>query len=113
MKHALQVIVILLILFLSAQIIGLFVTKTYLTRNLPYNIERPELEEKTSFIQIFLIIIVATILVFILAKFRAFALWKIWFFLGVSFTLLISLTIFFGERLALVIALILAAFKFS
>jgi len=120
MKHTLEVTIILLVLFLAAQLIGLFVTQKYLDKNLPYNVERPKFEEKTSFIQIFLIIIIATAMVFILTRFKAFGLWRIWFFLGVCFTLVISLTIiaeFFGlsrfvsERLALVVALILAALK--
>ncbi|MAG50725.1 hypothetical protein CL621_03770 [archaeon] len=111
MKHNVQIVLILLALFLCAQVIGLFVTNKYLVKNLPFNLERPQLNEKTSFIQIFIIIIIATALAFVLTRLKAFVLWKIWFFLGVCFTLLISFTVIFGEKIALVIAIILAALK--
>lgn len=91
MKHTLQVTLILVILFFSAQLIGLLVTKNYLQQPaLPYNFERPELEEETSFIPVFITILIATFLILILIKFKAMTLWKYWFFIGIVFTLIIS-----------------------
>lgn len=118
MKHTLKIIVILVLLFLLTQLIGLFVTNKYVGvkgeyegQKLPYNIERPEFEEQTSFIPIFAIILLATALALLLAKFRMEKLWKVWFFIAVWFCLMIALAVFVSENLAFFLAFISAMFK--
>ncbi len=98
-------------LFLATQLIGLFVTNHYINKGLPYNIERPRFNEETSFLPIFIIILIGTLIAFIIAKFRAIRLWKVWFFVSVWVTMLISFSVFFNQNIALVIALVLAFFK--
>ena len=66
MKHKTNITLLLLLIFLSSHLIGLFVVKNYLPKEigtgeisekkLPLNIERPEIEEKTSFFTIFVFI---------------------------------------------------------
>ena len=111
MKHSVKITAILVSLFLLAQLIGLFIVDSYLVEELPYDIQRPEFEEETSFIPIFVIIIIATIIAMILARFRAESLWKIWFFLAVVFTLAIAFSSVLPEIIALILSLLLAILK--
>ena len=135
MKHTLTITMVLIILFLLTQIIGLKVISNYITvkevvkkevviedgrevvkeiivkeevfEELPYGIERPEIKEKTSYLQIVFAMVIATTLALILLKFQAFRLWKLWFFLSVFFTLLIAFNAFVNQVFALVLALVL------
>ncbi len=113
MKHNLNITLLLVALFLIAQFIGLFIIKPYTTEEkpLPYNIQRPEFEEKTAFIPIFIIIIMGTLLALLLAKFEATILWKVWFFISVVFCLSIAFSSFMNSIIALAVALVLAVFK--
>ncbi len=113
MKHNLNITLFLIALFLSAHLIGLYVIKHYLPKEsqLPLNIEKPEFKENTSYIPIFITIIVATVLALVLIRFRAFKIWKIWFFFSVFITLSISFSAFMIEKIALVLALILGLWK--
>ena len=121
MKHKLYVTLLLLSVFLGAHLIGLAVINNYLPKktstgeviekDLPLKIERPVVEEKTSFITIFIIIIISTLLALLLIKFNAMRLWKFWFFVSIALTLTIALNAFISEILAVIIALIVALFK--
>ncbi|MBI2576734.1 hypothetical protein HYV84_05965 [Candidatus Woesearchaeota archaeon] len=123
MKHTLNVTVLLLLLFFASQLIGLIITLKYIDvkttqetgkpsfSNLPFEIERPPLEEKTSFLYIFGAIIMGTLLVLLLIKLKTRFLWKAWFFLAVMLSLSIALAAFFPASLALVIAVGLALWK--
>ncbi|MFH1332404.1 MAG: presenilin family intramembrane aspartyl protease [archaeon] len=116
MKHTVKVTAILITLFLAAQFLGLLIIKPYVEEGKPLNVgpitvERPPLEEKTSFIWIFLIIIIATIFGLLLAKLEATSLWKIWFFISVIFAMSIALSSFTNQMVALGIAIVLAVFK--
>tara|TARA_Y100000310_G_scaffold340825_1_gene437922 strand:+ start:5675 stop:6466 length:792 start_codon:yes stop_codon:yes gene_type:complete len=112
MKHTLQVTLILVLLFIVAQVVGLLVTNNYLIDGvLPYDIERPEVEESTSYIPIIIAILIATGLALLIMKFKAFRLWKVWFFIGLLFTLLISFGAFVAQNVALVLALAFTIWK--
>ena len=112
MKHSVKITAILVSLFLLAQLIGLYIVNNYPTgRELPYNIERPDFEPKTSFIPIFITITIASIIALLLVRFNAQSLWKIWFLLAVVFTLLIAFSVFMPETIALLVAVVLSVFK--
>ncbi len=111
MKHNMKVVIILVLLFLAAQYVGLYINHKYFTQELPLNIQRPELNAQTSFIPTIFTIIFLTVLILLLAKFRLRKLWKAWFFFAVWFALIISLSVFFDEKVAIVIALVGAVFK--
>jgi len=139
MKHTIYITVVLIVLFFLTQTIGLKIISNYITvkevvkqevvledgkevvkevtvkeevfRELPYGIERPDIKEKTSYLQIILAIAIATGLALILLKFQAMRLWKLWFFLSVFFTLLIAFNAFINQIGALVLALVLASIK--
>ncbi len=111
MKHTLKITILLITLFLLAQIIGLIVIKNYEVKKLPYGIEPPKIEPQISFLQIIGYIVIATVLLLVLMKLRWNRLYKIWFLLGVWLCLLLAFSSFLNEMIALGIALILAVWK--
>ena len=111
MKHNLQVTLILIGLYLLAQYLGLFVTSVYLEESLPFNIERPQLDEKYSFLQIFITILIVTFLVMFIVKFEVGIVWKILFFISIWYTVMLSLSSFLIPNLALVLGLVAGYFK--
>ena len=113
MKRNLRITFLLILLFLSSHFIGLFIIKHYLPKDqeLPLNIEKPEFEEKTSYIPLIITILLATGLALILIRFKAFKIWKFWFLISVFVTLSIAFSAFIFEKLAIFIALTLAIWK--
>lgn len=117
MKHNLKVTLLLLSLFMASHIVGLYVTQHYLPIAEEIEIapgiifEKPQMDEQTSFLPIFIAILVATGLALILIKFNAMRLWKLWFFISVVFTLSISFGAFIPSIFAFTLAIILAVFK--
>lgn len=111
MKHTFNVTIALLGLFIAAQLIGFYILNKYNVKELPYEIERPEFEKETSYLPLITIILIATGIALLLAKFKAIRLWKFWFFLSVWITLLISFAAFVNQNIAIIMALIFAAWK--
>ncbi len=111
MKHNLKIVLILVSLFLAAQYIGLYINHQYFTQELPFNIQRPEFDAQISFIPTIMLIIFMTIIILLLAKFKLRKLWKAWFFFAVWFALVISLSVFVNQRIAIIIGLFGAIFK--
>ncbi len=111
MKHRLNVTILLVSMFFVAQLIGLYVTNNYLVKELPYEIQRPEFNPQTSYIPVFGIIIISTLIALVIAMFKFVRLWKFWFFLSVILVLSISLSAFFNQYLAFIISLIIGYFK--
>ncbi len=112
MKHTYKVTFLLLFLFIAAQLIGLLILSKYSkVETLPYNIERPKFEKDTSYIPLFTIILIATVIAILLARMRAVRLWKAWFFLSVWLTLVIAFSAFLNQHIALLIGLLLAWLK--
>src|SRR3989344_486469 len=110
MKHNLKITLLLLSLFLIANLIGLYVVDKFITK-LPYNIERPEVNKEVSFLPMFVSILIVTVVFLLLIRFKAKLLWRLWFFLSILFTLSVSLSAFINQTLAFFVALILAFFK--
>ena len=123
MKHNLKVTAYLILLFLAAQIIGLYLLNISIEKiqtNQEGNIEvqysepitgRPELEGKESFNYIVIMILVGTALLLLLIKFRLFKVWKAWFFLAIWGSLAIAFSVIIKENIALILGLILTYFK--
>lgn len=112
MKHNLKILSFLLLLFLGAHLIGLSVVQHYTAKSLPFEIQNMQVEEKnTSYIPIFLAILISSAIALIMIKFRTIRLWKFWFFLSIVFSLTISLGAFLWQYAALTIALILALWR--
>ncbi|MBW2974270.1 hypothetical protein KY366_01000, partial [Candidatus Woesearchaeota archaeon] len=123
MKHTLKVTLLLVFLFFTAQVIGLIITNAYIDHkatlekgevkfvNLPYDIERPPVEQRSSFIFILAAVLIGTVLVLLLIKFEKTVLWKVWFFLAVVLSLSLAFSAFINQYVAFFLSLILAGYK--
>ncbi|MGM5483917.1 MAG: presenilin family intramembrane aspartyl protease [Nanobdellota archaeon] len=109
MKHNTRLNLILLVIFIFAQIIGLFIVSQYIdikttsetgkteVHENKYLIEPPEVEnESNTWISLFLAILIGTGLLLLLIKFRLFAVWKGWFTISIFIALFIALYPFTG-----------------
>ncbi|MBS3120024.1 hypothetical protein J4475_04345 [Candidatus Woesearchaeota archaeon] len=126
MKHPAPFTIYLIILFFSAQVIGLFIISQYVhtevstetgqkivvgVKELPAGIERPPVTESASFIPIIIGVLVGTVLVLLLAKYRKPNWWRTWFFASVTLTMTIAFAAFLKAELAFMLAAGLAYFK--
>jgi presenilin-like A22 family membrane protease len=123
MKHTIPITFLLVILFLVAQVLGLLIVNQYLDhgkiketsevgfKQLPYDVERPPIEEGSSFIYIIAAILIGTLILLVLIKFRFMRLWKIWFLLAVILTLSFALSAFLNPILALILSIIFGLWK--
>ena len=100
MKHTARVTATLVFFFLVAQIVGLFIINEYIDHQrtaetkkvswepLPYNLQRPEVEnESTSFISIFISILLGTALLLFIVKINKPSFWRAIFFVSIMSTL--------------------------
>ena len=122
MKHSKKITIILLTIFIFTQYFGLSVVNNYIDEpssleagetifeELPF-FERPDIAEETSFLPIIVVIILGTIILLLLIKFKAFLIWKLWFLMAVIMTTLVSLNAYLGKYVALVLAILLAIWK--
>src|SRR3989344_3529976 len=91
MKHPVPFTIYLIILFFSAQVIGLFIISQYVhtevstetgqkivvgVKELPAGIERPTVTESASFIPIIIGVLVGTVLLLLISGYDVFAVWK-------------------------------------
>jgi len=101
MKHAAKITIILISMFVVTQLIGIYVINHYIGDSLPYGMTPPEAESDldfyTSFLpSIIIAFVIAISLLFLLIKFNAEVILKIWFFivvilaLGITFSSFIS-----------------------
>src|SRR3989338_463440 len=129
MKHTFKVTLLLALIFFVAQIVGLAVTKEYISteeyidpetkavvkqivsEDLPYNLERPKIDESTSYIWITIAVIIGTLLMLLIIRFKKISLWKLWFFFAVFFTMAIAFAPFTGQVIAALLAFIFALIK--
>lgn len=123
MKHPTSTVLVLLILFFSAQAIGMLVLNSYIDtaataesgvttyRVLPGGIERPEGSPSSVLFLIIGSVLVGTILLLFIIKFRRFGLWKIWYFLAVSLSLGIAWSAFIPSKIAGAAAVVAASIK--
>tara|TARA_Y100000034_G_scaffold14075_1_gene14704 strand:+ start:12344 stop:13300 length:957 start_codon:yes stop_codon:yes gene_type:complete len=123
MKHPTKLTTILIIFFIVSQVLGLYIVSQNIdfkksvemgeTKfvDLPSGLERPEVNESYSWIYIAIGILLGTVLLLVLIKFKLLSLWKFWFFLAVFFCLYVALATFVGNIIAGLISLLLAYFK--
>jgi presenilin-like A22 family membrane protease len=134
MKHSVKVTALLLIMFFITQLIGIFVVGQYApeisqtidedgniidvkTYNLPYGMDPPEdIQPTYTVISIMIAIIIAVTLMFVLMRFNAELVLRLWFFAVVTLALGITLNSFaiskpYAPIIALAIALPIAYVK--
>ncbi len=88
MKHTLKITIMLVLLFFLSQVVGLAITNQYIDHEktaetgvttweeLPYDFERPPVEESSSFVYILVAVLLGTGLLMLLIKFKKVNLWK-------------------------------------
>ncbi len=129
MKHSWQVSAVLLSIFLAAQVIGLFVVHSYVDsaasaaatkeagrpvvvyHDLPYGVERPNIAPDISYIFISAAVIIGTLLLLLIIKFRKLSLWKVWYLMAIIIALTVSLASFLNKAVAAIISIIIAFFR--
>ncbi len=127
MKHSSKIITILVALFLITQYTGLYIISSYSTKtiqvvdgkeitnltwaSLPYQIERPDLNQETSFLSMTIAILFVTFLILVVMRFNLDWIWKAWFFLSVFFCLIIAFGAFMIEQLSFILASLLSYAK--
>ena len=127
MKHSLKIILILVMLFLVTQYFGLFIIDSYSTETiqningenitnttwlaLPFNIERPTVQQETSSIALLISIFLITFLILLIIKYNLEIVWKTWFFTSVLFCLLIAFGSFLTAQLSFILASVLSYAK--
>src|SRR3989338_7787972 len=122
MKHSFKVSLFLLTLFVLAQVVGIGLlyktidpvksaeAGTTEFKELAFG-ERPPLDEQTSYLPIMITVIVGTVIVLLLIKFKLLWIWKIWFTFAVVFSLTIALAVLIPVVWAFVLALIFGIWK--
>lgn len=123
MKHTLKITIALIIVFFASQIIGLAITNEYIDHqtttetgnvtwvDLPYSFARPEVEGGSAFITIIAAILIGTVLVLLLIKFRKINWWRTWFLFAVIVTLSFAFSAFINQWIALILAILLGVYK--
>jgi len=122
MKHTWIITCFLLVLFFAAQIIGLAITQSYVDvdksieagevvwKDLSF-IERPDVEPQFSIWYIIGAVILGTVLILLIIKFKTVLLWKLWFYFAVVLCLQVAVASFIPAIYAAILALILGFFK--
>ena len=127
MKHNWTITVMLVGMFLLAQVIGLHIVQAYIDpvktaetgqtewKELPtiagQGLERPDVDPKVSVVYILVALIIGTILILFIMRWQKVIIWKIWFWLAVLLCLHIAFASFMSSGYALVLALVLASLK--
>jgi len=127
MKHAAKITLFLVFLFLATQFLGLIITSRYVDsvktvetgelswKALPsiggFDLERPAIDPAKSVLYILGAIILGTILILLLIKWKHISLWKLWFFIAVALCLHIAFSAFISAGYSLILALIFSFIK--
>lgn len=123
MKHALKITLLLVLLFLSSQFMGLLIVGKYVDKektletgemvfkDLPFGFERPAVSQTNSALLMLSAVLVGTVLLFILMKFKKMNLWKLWFFMSVLICLFFAFYAFVNLAIAFALASLLSIIK--
>lgn len=124
MKHTLKITIALAFFFFLAQIAGLLVvnqyidhkktieTQTVVLKDLPYGLERPQVENQSaSFIYVAMAILIGTLLLLFIIKTGTIFLWKIIFFFSVTLALSVAFAAFINPVIAGLLALTISFWR--
>ncbi len=123
MKHPFSITVILILLFVAAQLTGLYLVSKSITEvtivegnvTLAHSStaigERPQLHGYQSFLYLFIGVAIGTALLLLLVRFKQVRFWKLWFLIAVWLATTIALGVLLPQLVALALALLLALFK--
>ena len=127
MKHNWPITLMLVGMFLLAQIIGLGIIRSYIDpvktleegvvswKALPniagYGLERPEVAPSISVLYIIIALLIGTVLILLIMRWQKTSLWKLWFWLAVALCLHIAFASVMASGFALLLAVVFASLK--
>ncbi|MBI2564974.1 hypothetical protein HYV79_03210 [Candidatus Woesearchaeota archaeon] len=127
MKHSIPITFILLLMFASIQVIGIFVIKEYIDEeetqkqgeiiwnDLPsiagVELERPELTPMQAIIFVVFALVAGTALFFLILRWKIFFLIKLWFFIAILLCTYITLGAFMPSIYSIIISFLLTSIK--
>jgi len=122
-KHPLPITVVLVFLFVVTQLIGMSLVFLHADKSIDQEGQpsisygdtaigaRPVASPREIFLVMALGITIGTIILLLLIKFKAFRMWKIWFFMAVFIALFIAFSVIIPETIAFMLAGLLALWK--
>lgn len=113
MKYQPVTTVYLLLLLTITLFTGLFITQQYINQELPYTIEPPSISGGLSIAYLVAGIIIATIIIYVITRFKFEKLLKAWFSIAIIISIAISLSVLIDELTALFVASILGVIRLS
>jgi len=125
MKHTLKITLLIVALFLIAQLVGLATVNRHIqvfedvqtgaiTIEHPDTLLGPPAEVKyksASFLLIALLVLIGTGLLLLLIRYRVYRLWKLWFFIAVWATMAVAFGVYINWIIASVLAFALGLWK--
>lgn len=108
----LSIILIIVSLFIGTQIFGLYIADNYFVEELPFGLEPPEIEETESPWYLFAVVLVMTGILLALLKLKWNKLIKIWFLFAFIICASVTLNVFVGAVIAVIIAITLFIIKY-
>lgn len=123
MKHTLKVTLFLILIFLCSQLVGIAINSSYIDygktadsgkiiyKNLPFNVERPEMSKTGAVIYILFGVLLGTAFLLLLIRFKRVNVWKVWYFIAILMCLVFAFGAILPETIALVLALGITIFK--
>lgn len=127
MKHSLKITIILIIIFLTSQIVGLTTVNRFIqpvinqtTGEIKINYSETAIgniqevndnEKWILLLVIFFTILIGTLLIFLLIRFNAGFLFKYWFLIAIAITLAIAFGIYMNLKIAWALAILLALWR--
>ncbi len=123
MKHPVTVTLLLVLLFVVAQVVGLLLVNRSIAQVAMVNGTitlqhtetaigaRPDLHGYQSFLYLLFGVLIGTLLLLLLIRFRKVRLWKFWFFLAVFLAQTVAFGVLLPSLVAALLALLLAAWK--
>ncbi len=127
MKHSVKITLILLGLFLAAQLFGLATVSKYIEVSVNETTgeqeighsstvigKPPEVKEKSvSFVYLVFGILIGTVLLLILIRHKFNIIWKYWFLLSVWITMAVTFGVYIDYKLAILLAVVLGWWKIN
>jgi len=111
MKYSITTIVLLLLLYVTTLMFGLYVADTYTEIELPYGIQSPEVPVEYSVPYFAGSVILVTLIFLILQRYSFNVLLRMWYYLAVFLAITIAVSPFVGEVFAALFAVIIIVAK--
>lgn len=100
-------------LFLVGEMFGLFVTSHYITKELPYGLKPPEIQQNYSPWFLLGAVLVASAFILFIQRFKFDFVMKAWFYFAFVVCVSVSLSVFIESWIAVVVAAFLVILKFK